>query len=126
MRRLPIVIAALAFSTSSMADPAGPEMAARDPNPMSRAELKTAVEKGEAVVGRMIRGEDIAGVLGEFLSAENGCAAHGAMRLENSVIRGEITMASELVEDTGQKKPSKEAEEDDDSEAAEVSQKPSR
>jgi len=85
-----LILAALAFSPITALFAAEPQ-AASD-KPLSRAELKTAVEKGEKVVGREIKGEDIAAVLAPFIKPANTCAPNGGLHLEKSTIRGDISL----------------------------------
>lgn len=88
--------------------------------PVSRAELKAAVTSGEVITGRILQGEDIVAVLGDFLSSESTCAARGGLYLRKSTIRGDVTLKSVLV-DVAKSKPKPAADdeaEDDDIEDA--------
>src|SRR5262249_48775533 len=60
-KRLLLLLLALSFSQGTPVLAAGPEASA--PKLLTRAELKSAVEKGEKIVGREIKGEDIVAVL---------------------------------------------------------------
>jgi hypothetical protein len=57
---------------------------------LTRAELKSAVEKGETIVGREINGEDIVAVLTPWITPDSRCAPKVGLHVEKGVIRGDV------------------------------------
>jgi hypothetical protein len=62
------------------------------PKLLTRAELKSAVEKGEKIVGREIKGEDIITVLTPWITPDRKCVPNVGLDIEKSVIRGDVRL----------------------------------
>jgi uncharacterized protein YjbI with pentapeptide repeats len=62
------------------------------PKLLTRAELKSAVEKGEKIAGREINGEDIIAVLIPWITPDSKCVPKVGLHIEKSVIRGDVKL----------------------------------
>ena len=98
VRLLAVVLTAWA-GLASKAWSANETDALPDARPISREELTAAVKQGDPVIGRLIEGRDIAAVLGTYLSRVRSCVPEGGMVIQKSVIHGNITLESKLVQD---------------------------
>jgi hypothetical protein len=62
------------------------------PKLLTRAELKSAVEKGEKIVDREIQGEDIIAVLTPWITPDSKCMPNVGLHIEKGVIRGDVRL----------------------------------
>jgi uncharacterized protein YjbI with pentapeptide repeats len=87
-----------------------------DAKPITRRDLAAAAEKGEPVIGRLIQGRDVAAVLAGHLAPTGSCVPHAGLRIQKSVIKGEIKLESKLVRGNANDKgsPAQAADDDDD------------
>jgi hypothetical protein len=90
-----------------------------DAKPITRRELAVAAEKGEPVTGRLIEGKDIAAVLAGHLAPTASCVPRAGLRIQKSVIKGEIRLESKLISGKAKDKgAAAQAADDDDDEAS--------
>jgi hypothetical protein len=92
-RRAKVLFLLLALSLSQFTPllAADPE-ASSPPKLLTRAELKSAVEKGEKIVGREINGGDIIAALTPWIISDSKCVPNASLHIEKSVIRGDVRL----------------------------------
>jgi uncharacterized protein YjbI with pentapeptide repeats len=98
------LVLAVAFFPMALAM-AAEQQARNEPKPLSLAELKSAVSRGDRIVNRLIEGADLTSVLESFISEEEKCAPKKAVQIEKSTIRGQISIKDKSAKDSDDTDP---------------------